>query len=152
LKTQRTTSRPRRTRDEALQNDPRFVSLARELRRNATSAESILWRELQNRRFVEFKFRRQQNIGAFIADFYCSKLALVIELDGDSHLGREARDGHRQAWLESKGIRVLRIFNVDLHDNLDGVMEQISRECLARLPAPSSNFTSEITTTPEDIR
>jgi len=65
---------------------------ARVLRRNSTPAEVILWRDLRNRRFDGHKFRRQRPIGPFIADFYCAALALVIELDGDSHLGKELPD------------------------------------------------------------
>ena len=112
-----------------MKNDPLQIARSRELRQKATTAESILWQKLRNRRFADFKFRRQQTIGPFIVDFYCSRLGLVIELDGDSHLGQEGRDRKRQEWLEFKGLRIVRILNVDLYENQDGVMDQIEREC-----------------------
>src|SRR4051794_24074383 len=90
---------------------------ARALRRDSTPAEQILWRELRNRRFVGFKFRRQQSIGPFIADFYCAASALIIELDGESHLGKEQPDKDRQDWFEAQGFKVLRFWNNEVYDD-----------------------------------
>ncbi len=121
-----------------MKHDPISIQRSRDLRRDATSAETVLWRELRNRRFARFKFRRQQPFRPFILDSYCAKLTLAIELDGESHHGREAYDAQRQSWIESRGVRVIRIFNVDLSDNLDGVMEQIERECSERMNPPTA--------------
>src|SRR4051794_23000275 len=92
---------------------------SRQLRKDQTPAEARLWRELRNRRFVGFKFRRQHAIGPFIADFYCPEAGLIIELDGESHFGRADYDRQRQEWLESRSLKVLQFFNNDIPTNLD---------------------------------
>src|SRR5436305_562887 len=94
-------------------------SRARQLRKDQTSAEARIWRELRYRRFAGYKFRRQHPIGPFIADFYCHEARLVIEFDGESHLGREDYDRRRQDWLEAHGYKVLRFYNNDIPANLD---------------------------------
>jgi very-short-patch-repair endonuclease len=63
-------------------------------------AEAIHGKELRGRRFAGLKFRRQQPIDPYGVDFYCSQAAFVLEIDGETHLGREANDATRQAWLE----------------------------------------------------
>ena len=82
-------------------------------------------RRLRNRGFVQFKFRRQHPVGPYILDFYCSSKKLAVELDGDVHgaPGHRNRDVMRDAYLEGKGIRVLRFWNVEIRDNLDGVLD-----------------------------
>src|SRR4051794_3823712 len=91
-------------------------NLARELRANTTTAERKLWRLLRNKQFAGLKFRRQQPIGPYIADFYCSTAKLVIELDGEQHAeaGALERDQARTKWLQAHGYRVLRLWNADL--------------------------------------
>jgi very-short-patch-repair endonuclease len=103
---------------------------SRELRKESTPAESILWKHLRSRRFASFKFRRQYIVGPFIADFYCASRALVIELDGETHLGRGDDDQSRQAYLERQGLKVLRFWNNMIYDELDSVLECIYRECI----------------------
>lgn len=66
---------------------PEKIKRAKELRQNMTSAEKILWEHLRAKRFKNFKFRRQQIIEGFIVDFYCHSLGLIIEVDGEVHLG-----------------------------------------------------------------
>jgi very-short-patch-repair endonuclease len=83
-----------------------------------------LWELLRNRRFVDFKFRRQVPIGTYIADFVCLPARLIVELDGGQH-SESKSDATRDAWLRSQNFRVLRIWNNELHDNRDGVMEAI---------------------------
>lgn len=99
------------------------------LRSNQTSWESKLWRYLRANRFNGLKFKRQVPIGKFIVDFCCHEKRLIIELDGGHHnQGEEAQaDKMRQAYLESLGYRVLRFWNNDLDQNIEGVYEVIQR-------------------------
>src|SRR6188508_2110554 len=90
-----------------------------------TPAEAILWHHPRGRRFGGVKFRRQQPVGPYIADFLCARLKLVIELDGDSHVGREVKDLARQEWLKQEGYRVVRYINPDIYDDLDTVLNDI---------------------------
>jgi len=88
-------------------------ALARELRKNQTPAEELLWRMLRNRRLLGFKFRRQHQIGDYIADFYCCEANLVIECDGSVH-GQNERwhhDQERDACMISQGLKVVRFSN-----------------------------------------
>lgn len=96
----------------------------RELRRRSTRAERMLWAHLRNSRFFGFKFRRQHGIGPYIVDFFCHELRLVIEIDGDSHFTEEAQeyDRHRQCWLETLNLRIVRFTNDDVLENLDEVL------------------------------
>ena len=100
---------------------------ARRLRANQTGAETKLWRLLRNLKTKGTHFRRQVPIGPYVADFACMASHLIIEIDGSQH-GEEPhnlRDKARTRWLESEGYRVLRFWNNDLADNLEGVMESI---------------------------
>jgi very-short-patch-repair endonuclease len=100
---------------------------ARALRKSSTYPERRLWRALRAGRLAGLQFRRQHLIGPYVADFYCHEHALVIELDGRSHIGRYDADIERQQDLEARGLRVLRIGNDDVLDNLDGILEGIAR-------------------------
>ncbi len=86
----------------------------------------MLWRALRNR-FQTLKFRRQQPIGPYIADFVCYQAKLVIELDGSQHAGESARayDAVRTEFLEAGGFRVLRFWNSEVRFNLQGVIQSI---------------------------
>ena len=105
------------------------------MRREPAPAEQKLWRELRDRRLGGFKFRRQQPVGPFIADFYCADCRLIIELDGDTHAGREPQDAARTQWLAANGHHVIRFTNTDVHTNLPGVLAAILAECEHRSPA-----------------
>jgi very-short-patch-repair endonuclease len=102
------------------------------LRREATPAEKILWGRLRDRRFARFKFRRQHVWGSYILDFYCPAARLVVELDGESHVGKEAKDEARQQRIEAARMRVLRFWNPDVYESLETVLEAIWQECEAR--------------------
>ena len=115
-----------------MRQNPLSKERARRLRREATPAEKILWPELRGRRFAGFKFRRQHVLGPFIVDFYCARAALVVELDGETHLGRERPDLERQAWLEDRGLLVLRFWNNAVYDDHEVALETIWRACEAR--------------------
>jgi very-short-patch-repair endonuclease len=98
---------------------------ARELRRNSTKAETLLWAQLRDRRLNGYKFRRQHPIGPFFADFACIEHRLVVELDGESHDWTYERDAARARSLARDGYRVLRIPNEEVRTNLDGVVQTI---------------------------
>ncbi len=103
-----------------------LTPLARENRKNPTPAENLLWQKiLRNHQFHGHKFLRQKPIGAFIADFYCAELKLVIEIDGNSHAVHTDYDARRTAFLENRGLRVLRYANRDILNNLSGVYEHL---------------------------
>ena len=104
---------------------------AQRLRHEMTDAERKLWSALRNRQLDGAKFRRQQPIGPFIADFVCQERRLIIEADGGQH-AENADDTLRTAFLENKGYRVLRFWNHDILSNLDGVTDLI----LAALSTP----------------
>ena len=95
--------------------------LVRNLRRNMTDVEVKLWNALRDRRFENYKFRRQFPIGKYIADFVCLDCRLIIELDGTQHQDSE-RDVVRDAWLKSQNFRVLRFWNNAIAEALDGTL------------------------------
>ena len=107
--------------------DYRFKNLARSLRKSATKHESILWKRLRGRHFSGFKFKRQQQLGDYIVDFFCFERRLIIELDGNQHGFDEhrQRDRQRDEWLRSQLYTVLRFSNYDVTKNLDGVLQTI---------------------------
>lgn len=102
------------------------VKFARALRKNQTRAEDIFWREVRNRLFLNLKFRRQVPIGKYIVDFVCEQEKLIIELDGDQHAENEAYDEKRTQMLENHGYRVVRFWNGDLYEDIDGVFEELT--------------------------
>ncbi|MFC6661602.1 endonuclease domain-containing protein [Deinococcus multiflagellatus] len=102
---------------------------ARRLRRDATPEERILWAALRNEQ-LGVKFRRQQPLGFYIADFVCFERALVVEVDGGQHaqLAGQAYDAARTAYLNGRTFRVLRFWNHEVRGNLDGVLMRIQEE------------------------
>ena len=110
------------------------LARAKRLRRDMTDAERRLWRELRARN-LGAKWRRQQPIGSYIADFVCQQARLIVEVDGGQHNGSEA-DERRTAWLESVGYRVLRFWNNEVSENAEGVLIRIA-QALASAPSPT---------------
>ncbi|MFO1005404.1 MAG: DUF559 domain-containing protein [Planctomycetaceae bacterium] len=98
---------------------------ARDLRRNMPSPERVLWQVLRNRKLLGLKFRRQFSIGPYLVDFACVEKHLVIEIDGDSHMGRFAHDQLREAEIRAAGWQVIRVTNDDVLKNLSGVLTLI---------------------------
>ncbi len=90
-----------------------------------TLSEILLWQVLKGKKLLGYDFHRQKPIGEYIVDFYCPTLKLVLEIDGDSHEGKEEADQVRQAKLESMGLTVLRFWDSDVKSNADGVVEQL---------------------------
>ncbi|NUB29105.1 crossover junction endodeoxyribonuclease RuvC [Azospirillum brasilense] len=97
---------------------------ARQLRRDSTDVEKLLWQRLRNAQ-MGAKFRRQEPILGFTVDFVAHDHRLVIELDGGQHADRVEQDQRRTRMLEQAGFRVLRFWNNELNENLDGVLETI---------------------------
>jgi len=107
---------------------------AANMRRNPTEPEKRLWRQLSNGQLGGFKFRRQSVIGWFIADFLCPQRALIVEVDGDTHDG--AKDRLRDEVLAQDGFRVVRVTNLDVMANMEGVLQTI----LGALTAASARW------------
>ena len=114
---------------------PRTRQRAIALRRNLTDAERILWSKLKGKQVNGWQFRKQHPVGPYIADFACARAKLIIEVDGDSHADAKqmAHDARRTAFLQRQGWAVHRIWNVDIYNNLNAVMDGI----YALLPPPS---------------
>jgi very-short-patch-repair endonuclease len=109
---------------------PEYVKgLAKQLRKDQTEAEKNLWENLRKDKIAGYNFRRQYPIGRYIADFYCSKANLVIEIDGKVHNGIEQKeyDKIREQEIKNRLIKIIRITNEEVFDNLDKVIEKIKR-------------------------
>jgi very-short-patch-repair endonuclease len=113
----------------------RRTLLARKLRENATDVERILWGALREST-LPWKFRRQHPIGRRIADFACPARKLVIELDGSQHIEGADDDDRRDDELAAYGYRVIRFWNNDVLENLEGVMMAIQQELERPPPLP----------------
>ncbi|HEY7221166.1 MAG TPA: endonuclease domain-containing protein [Candidatus Binatia bacterium] len=98
---------------------------ARQLRRNPTDAERLLWQKLRCWQIDGFKFRRQQSLGRYIVDFVCLERRLIVELDGGQHAEDGEYDAERDAWLRAQGFTVLRFWNNDVIQNSEGVTDRI---------------------------
>ena len=105
------------------------LNQAKILRKNMTEQEKVLWNILRNNQFYGLKFRRQVPIGNYIADFVCEIHNVIIELYGGQHNEQEnvEKDKLRTEFLENKGYKVLRFWNNEVDNNLDGVCEVIYR-------------------------
>ena len=107
---------------------PRLFHFARENRKRATEAEKILWFHLRNAKCRGVKFRRQHPIDNFIADFYCPKARLIIELDGDYHqeIGQTQYDEGRTYELQELNLRVIRFKNSEVVNEIEKVIDAIA--------------------------
>jgi len=101
------------------------AGFAKQPRRNQTDAERVLWFRLRNRRLNDLKFKRQVPIDRYVVDFCCSDARLIVELDGGQHATQTVEDLNRTRNLEAMGYLVLRFWNNDVLQNLDGVLEEI---------------------------
>jgi very-short-patch-repair endonuclease len=107
--------------------------LARRLRRDSTQAEQRLWRYLRSRSLAGFKFVRQKPIGPYIVDFVCREKRLVIEVDGGQHADNN-NDAVRDRWLAEHRYRVLRFWNNEILENIEGVWDTIFAAASAATP------------------
>jgi very-short-patch-repair endonuclease len=105
----------------------------RKLRLQMTDAERKLWFALRDRRFANFKFRRQVPIGPYIADFACYSARIVIEVDGGQHSDSPG-DRQRDRWFATNDFVVLRYWNHDVLKNLDGVLTSLFSALCDRIP------------------
>lgn len=106
---------------------------AKELRKNMTDTEHILWQQLRAGRLSGFKFKRQQPFGRYIVDFVCFDAKLIVELDGGQHQDSAAQDAARDSWLKAQGYSVLRFWNNEFMQNQAGCLEKV----LVELDAPT---------------
>jgi very-short-patch-repair endonuclease len=110
---------------------------ARKLRAEPANAERVLWPRLRHDiELAGSHFRRQALIGPFIVDFASRKAKLVIELDGGQHDWQRDADAKRTAYIEARGYRVLRFWNHDVLENIDGVL-QVIQSVVTPIPDPS---------------
>lgn len=110
--------------------NPKLKKRARKLRNNSTPSEIELWKALRAGKMLGYTFNRQKPLDEYIVDFYCKKLGLVIEIDGDSHDGNEDYDQRRQHRLEGLGLTFIRFYDHDVIKHLDGVLFEIEETIL----------------------
>ena len=110
----------------------------RELRKNPTESEQILWEHLRLRQLGGYKFRRQQPLGPYFVDFVCLEKRLIVEVDGGQHSEQVAYDSERSAWLEAQGFRILRFWNNEVLKEIEVVKEVIA-EALGCRSTPHLN-------------
>ncbi len=106
-----------------------LLRTVRELRSKQTPAEAIFWELVRDRQLLGLKFRRQHQLGDYIADFYCHELRLAIELDGGVHASKQKKDRKRDAWMIAQGFEVLRFTNEQILNAPESAMEQIAAYC-----------------------
>ena len=104
--------------------------LARNLRKNSTMQERRLWNLLKNRQFHNLKFKRQQPIGDYIVDFICKEAKIIIEIDGGQHNEPEniEYDKSRTKYLNNLGYKVIRFWNNEIYENIEGVVLRLKEE------------------------
>lgn len=105
--------------------DNNTVQKARYIRKRMTQAEKILWSCIRKNQIQGYRFRRQHPLGHYIADFYCVELKLVIEVDGESHIGKEEYDATRLQAIKEYGLIVLIFSNEEVFNELHNVLEKI---------------------------
>ncbi|MBU4142602.1 endonuclease domain-containing protein [Patescibacteria group bacterium] len=110
-----------------LYNDFCLKTRRRELRKNQTDAEKVLWRYLRRRTMEDLKFFRQYGVGPYTIDFYCPQIRLAIEIDGGQHAESQgqAKDTIRTKYLEKENIRVVRFWNNEVIKQKEAVIEKI---------------------------
>ena len=108
--------------------NPKLKERANELRKNATFAERLLWKYLRGRQLLGYQFIRQKPINEYIVDFYCSKLHLVIEVDGVTHNGKQSYDKRRENRLKAFGLNIIRIDGYYILENITGALEIIAKK------------------------
>jgi len=113
----------------------KLTGVARRLRKYSTDSEQRLWGYLRDKQMEGFKFRRQQPVGRYVADFVNLEKKIVVELDGGQH-AINARDKIRDEWFQAEGYKVLRFWDNQVFSNLEGVLEAIRNALLTPHPDP----------------
>jgi very-short-patch-repair endonuclease len=114
-----------------------MVEVAKYFRKEPTPTEGILWQALRGRKLDGVKFRRQQNIGPFVVDFFAAEQRLIVEVDGPIHDSQQRADQARQEILESLGLRFVRVRTETVERNLAAAVAAIRAELFPHPPAPS---------------
>ena len=109
---------------------------AKTLRRLPTVAERRLWEALRSHQLDGAKFRRQAPVGPYIVDFICPSAHLVVEIDGGQHASTTNYDAKRERYLEEQGFRVIRFWNNEVLENLDGVLARLQATLAKQHPSP----------------
>ena len=117
------------------QRNPELMRRALELRERMTPEERIIWQELRGNR-LEAHFRRQQVLAPYIVDFYCHAARLVVEIDGSPHREQQGYDRMRDDYFARRGIRVLRLSNVSVRNDLASAIAAIRAALLRQNPNP----------------
>ena len=112
--------------------DRRLKERSQQLRGDMTAAERFLWSKLRMKQIKGYWFYRQKPVGEYVADFYCPKAKLVVEVDGGQHFTQEVieYDRVRNEYMAGMGLRVLRFTNIEVLSNIEGVLEVIERKIL----------------------
>ena len=123
------------TRRRSVRNvaDAKKLEFAREQRRAPTWSEERVWQRLR-RGALGARFRRQHPIGEYVLDFYCAQAHLAVEIDGPTHEDQAEYDQQRDAWLADRGIRVLRVSDGEVRENLGAVLEKVRSALTAASP------------------
>ena len=130
----------------SLPYNPALKERARELRKAGNLSEVLLWNEIKNKQFKGLDFDRQKIIGNYIVDFYCASENVVIEIDGTSHADKQEYDETRDKYLNSLGLTVIHILDIDVKKNLDGVMEMLyNHPALTGTPPHDENSSLRLT-------
>ena len=108
---------------------PKTQNFAKENRQNLTKAEAIIWKHIKGANIEGVKFRRQHPIPPFIVDFAAIEIGLIIEIDGATHISDEElqNDKSREDYLKAKGFEIIRIKNLDIYNNLGGILEFLGK-------------------------
>ncbi|MEJ2617648.1 MAG: DUF559 domain-containing protein [Ignavibacteriaceae bacterium] len=114
-------------RREIIPYNPKLKELARKLRNDSTFTEILLWSYLKKKQMRGFDFDRQKPIDNYIVDFFCKDLKLAIEIDGESHYGKEYKDKLRDKRLNKFGITILRFDDLDVRYKLEQVLQTIEK-------------------------
>jgi very-short-patch-repair endonuclease len=124
------------TKRKIIPYNPKLKELARQLRKNMTLSEVLLWNELKNKNFLGYDFDRQRPIGEFIVDFFCKELSLAIEIDGDTHIYRYDYDDKRQRELEKLEVYFLRFDDIEVKKNISNVLRVMGAWINKNKPIP----------------
>jgi very-short-patch-repair endonuclease len=105
--------------------NPKLKDRAKELRKSSNFSEALLWNQLKNKKFKGYDFDRQKIIGDFIVDFFCVDCGVVIEIDGESHIGKEEYDYERDSYLEGLSLITIHLNKRDVIKHMDRVMDML---------------------------
>ena len=119
-------------RNKIIPYNPKLKDLARQLRKNSTLSEVLLWQQIKNKG-LGVQFHRQVPMLNYIVDFYCHEIMLAIEIDGDSHLHKYEYDKKREGELEKMGVKFIRFNDIDVKKNMFSVTLSIEQTVLELL-------------------